>query len=87
MGIRKVRESDVSNGLGDWIESTLTTVGITSERVEKWLGKPCRCRERKEKLNRFSKWISNLLSGEPTSKAKEEFDTMVNDGESSSPST
>jgi hypothetical protein len=43
--------------LGDAVEKALTKVGITKERVETWLGHPCNCQERKEKLNRLSEWV------------------------------
>lgn len=42
--------------LGDMVSSALSTVGITPERVSEWLGQPCGCAERKEKLNNLSRW-------------------------------
>lgn len=43
-------------GLGDAIGEALARVGVTEDRVSKWLGKPCGCWRRKRKLNRLSKW-------------------------------
>lgn len=51
------------SGLGDVVESALSAVGITSERVERWLGRPCGCAERREKLNQLSHWARRILSG------------------------
>lgn len=52
-----------SLGLGDKIELALTRVGVTHERVERWLGRPCNCPERREKLNRLGRWASRILVG------------------------
>ena len=37
--------------LGDHVKNFLTAVGVTPERVSQWLGKPCGCTRRQEKLN------------------------------------
>jgi hypothetical protein len=37
--------------LGDRIESLLLTVGISSARIESWLGVDCGCAERRDMLN------------------------------------
>lgn len=50
-------------GLGDNIKKALTAVGITEERVSNWLGAPCNCAERVEKLNQLGNWASKVLSG------------------------
>ena len=50
-------------GLGDKIETALTAVGITKERVEDWVGFPCGCDERKEKINRLERWAKRVLKG------------------------
>ena len=44
--------------LGDAISSALSAVGITEERVSKWLGKPCGCGARKEKINNLHRWFA-----------------------------
>lgn len=45
-------------GLGDRVESVLTAFGITKERVERWVGQPCGCAERQQKLNRLGEWAA-----------------------------
>lgn len=56
--------------LGDAIEKALTSVGITSDRVEKWLGKPCGCGYRRDRLNELGFWAQRILSGK-TEKAED----------------
>ena len=49
------REEDYT-GLGDVLESTLQTFGITEERFKDWFNlKECNCNKRK-------KWLNNLFS-------------------------
>lgn len=50
-------------GIGDTVERALATVGLTAERVERWLGRPCGCKERREKLNRLGYWAARVLRG------------------------
>lgn len=50
-------------GLGDHVANALNLVGITSERVTKWLGRPCGCVERRERLNQLGRWATRVLSG------------------------
>lgn len=64
------------NGLGDVIGEALNRVGVTEERVSKWLGKPCGCRRRKRKLNRLSKWVEQQL-GATVEEAREMLGTIV----------
>lgn len=49
--------------LGDVVESALARVGITSDRVSNWIGRPCGCEERKQKLNQLSAWARRVLRG------------------------
>lgn len=49
--------------LGDLVHDTLAAVGVTPERVERWLGAPCRCRERQERLNALGAWARRLWVG------------------------
>lgn len=49
--------------LGDTVELALTKVGVTKNRVERWLGRPCGCLERKEKLNELHGWAKKVLTG------------------------
>ena len=65
-------------GLGDAIERALALIGVTSERIEHWLGRPCNCKERKEKLNRLGYWASRVLSGR-TEHAEEYLEEISDD--------
>jgi hypothetical protein len=49
--------------LGDQVESVLSTVGITKERVSRWLGRPCNCPARQEKLNKLGNWAASFAKG------------------------
>lgn len=64
--------------LGDAVESALKMVGITEERVSNWLGRPCGCTERKEKLNSLGMWAQRVLSGK-TDDAVKHLDTLIDD--------
>ena len=48
--------------LGDRVEQALRTVGITTERVERWIGECC-CEERKDKLNYLDMWSRRVIRG------------------------
>ena len=63
--------------LGDAVEQALSSVGITSERVESWLGRPCGCKRRREKLNQLGAWARRVLGGK-TEDAEKHFDDMTN---------
>ncbi|MFA5398631.1 MAG: hypothetical protein WC346_21635 [Methanogenium sp.] len=47
--------------LGDNISFALSTVGITEDRVTNWLGRPCGCGRRREKLNQLDIWARDTL--------------------------
>ena len=64
--------------LGDSIEAALSAVGITSDRVEKWLGAPCNCEERKQKLNRLGLWARRVLRGK-TQAAREYIEGVLDE--------
>ncbi len=49
--------------IGDTLASALSLVGLTAERVEHWLGRPCGCEERKAKLNALGHWATRVLQG------------------------
>lgn len=63
--------------IGTTIENALTMVGVTSERVERWLGKPCKCKERKEKLDALGHWAQRVLSGK-VDQAKDYLERIIN---------
>lgn len=55
--------SNTNQELGDVIESALSRVGVTKDKVRNWLGLPCNCAERQEKLNQLSRWARMVLAG------------------------
>lgn len=64
--------------LGDVIERSLQTVGVTDERISTWLGKPCGCDERKEKMNQLSIWAKRVTKGK-LKNAKKFLITIISD--------
>lgn len=48
--------------LGDAVKAALTAVGVTEERVAAWVGGPCGCKERREKLNALDAWARGAAS-------------------------
>jgi hypothetical protein len=62
--------------LGDAIEQALTKVGITSEKVSAFLGRPCSCKKRRDKLNRLHSWAARVLSGK-TEDAEKHLDKIT----------
>jgi len=55
--------------LGDAVESALSKVGVTKERVEDWLGRPCGCVERQKRLNDLSEW-AQVTAGQAVETAR-----------------
>lgn len=64
--------------LGDNVEAALKTVGITSERVSAWLGRPCGCPERKRRLNNLGAWAHRVITGK-TDKAEQYLEEIIGD--------
>lgn len=64
--------------IGDNIEKALKAVGITSEKVEAFTGKPCKCKERKQRMNQLGNWAYRVLTGESTNPV-EELDKIVDE--------
>ncbi len=62
--------------LGDAVESALSLVGITKERVSSWIGRGCGCKERQEKLNALGSWAMRVLRGR-IDKAQEYLDKLM----------
>jgi hypothetical protein len=49
-----------TTGLGDVVESVLTTMGITEERFKQWFNlQECNCKKRKKWLNNLFSWKKN----------------------------
>jgi len=61
--VDKIMIFDNSSKIGDVIHTALETVGVTTDRVSKWLGKPCNCPERREKLNQLHRWAERIIAG------------------------
>jgi hypothetical protein len=59
----QLNHSNHKQGLGDSIHTALATVGITPSLVEQWLGRPCGCEERRQKLNLLGAWAKRVVSG------------------------
>jgi len=73
---RRKKRSLPGPGLGDRVGQALALVGITEERVSKWLRRPCRCKERKERLNQLGRWARRVLSGR-REKAEEYLNAII----------
>ena len=66
--------------LGDAVHEAFAKVGVTPERVEAWLGRPCGCAARQEKLNQLGRWVTRVLSGK-TENAKEHLENITQQGD------
>jgi len=56
----KYNHGDDMTGLGDVVESVLTSMGITQERFKQWFNlKECNCTKRKKWLNNLFSWKKN----------------------------
>lgn len=72
--------------LGDAVKKALEGVGVTTERVSRWLGRPCDCEERRLKLNALSEWANwklglpaGLQAMEGGNHADEALNLLLND--------
>jgi hypothetical protein len=63
-------------GLGDAVHAALSSVGVTPDRVERWVGAPCGCAERQDKLNQLGWWAARVVGGKVT-KAKEYLEELL----------
>ena len=63
-------------GLGDLVEEALGVVGITADRVSRWLNRPCGCEERKKRLNQLGSWAFRVTLGK-TEKAEEYLKEII----------
>jgi hypothetical protein len=48
--------------LGDAVHEALTRVGITRQRVKRWIGECC-CEERRRRLNALDAWARRVVRG------------------------
>ncbi len=58
------------HGLGDAVAAALKLVGITPDVVASWVGGPCGCEERRQKLNAVGAWAARVLSGKTAAAAE-----------------
>jgi len=59
-GIKYNQTEAEETGLGDVVESVLTTFGITEERFKSWFNlEECNCSKRKKWLNNLFSWKKN----------------------------
>lgn len=58
-------KSESRSGLGDRVHRALDAVGLVdlSDEVHSYLGKECKCEERRERLNELGTWAKRVLSG------------------------
>ena len=62
-GVRYNHGDDMT-GLGDVVESVLTSMGITQERFKEWFNlKECNCTKRKKWLNNLFSWKKKSSEG------------------------
>lgn len=48
--------------LGDSVELLLKRIGVTPSIVSRWLGRPCGCEERREKMNQLGAWARQAFT-------------------------
>jgi hypothetical protein len=63
--------------LGDLVEKALHSVGVTKERVKNFLGRECRCGERKEKLNQLGAWAYRVITLGIKEDAEKHLETIL----------
>lgn len=62
--------------IGDKVESALAALGVDKARVEAFLGRPCRCHERRESLNQLHRWAARVVQGK-TERAREFLEKIL----------
>ena len=69
--------------LGDHLERGLSAVGITKQRVSRLLGRPCKCKQRQQRLNelgqRAAEAVRKLTGQDATDATPEEQERPVDD--------
>ena len=63
--------------LGDKVAQALAMVGANEKSVSKWLGRPCKCKIRQEKLNQLDTWARRVISGK-VALAKDYLEDLLN---------
>lgn len=64
-------------GLGDRIGAALALLGVEEERIQRWVGKRCRCKERRERLNQLGAWAKRVIGGK-IDKARNYLEEILN---------
>lgn len=49
--------------LGDRVHAALSLIGVNKVLIEGWLGRPCGCDERRDKMNALGLWAAAALRG------------------------
>lgn len=70
--------------LGDDAAAVLGSIGITPERVSKWMG-TCNCKDRQEKWNRLGQWLKRHTVGEDQEVLKQEILQAIGDDHDHNP--
>ena len=65
----------MTSELGNEIEKALAAIGVTSERVAKWLD--CHCSERRDRLNALGAWTQRVVAGK-IERAREFLERIIN---------
>ncbi len=60
------------------LETALAAAGISADRIEWWLGMPCGCRERREKLDAVEAWARRIMGGR-IEKAEKYLNDLLDD--------
>ena len=64
--------------LGDFVSQALAKVGVTEEKVSGWLGRPCSCKKRRDKLNQLHSWARRVIAGK-TEDAVEHLEKLTDE--------
>lgn len=68
-------------GLGDLVSDALSLIGVTEDRVSRWVSaigyaSGCGCKGRRERLNALGRWATRVLYGK-VERAKEYLEEMT----------
>lgn len=66
-------------GVGTLIEAALAQIGVTSTRVTAWIGKPCGCTERRDRLDALTFWARRVAAGK-VERAREYLERILGEG-------
>lgn len=69
---------------GDLLHEALATVGVTEERVSRWLGRDCGCDGRRQALNDLDAWARRVVAGK-VEYAREYLERILGESETEQP--